>query len=134
MNVGFMSGSVLLVATAHATISAAAIMYMARQPSASPTSPLTTREASMPVSRPEITSPTLRPLFSGSENCDAIGTNICGTIEHAPVTSDAAHTVYMSRPKAMAMSDIINKVKFISVIFFRWYRSPSGMMNSRPRA
>lgn len=43
------------------------------------------------VSRPDMTMPTLRPLFSGRENWEAIGTKICGIMEQIPVMSEAPH-------------------------------------------
>jgi len=86
-----MSGNTFITTKAHTSIRPDAMKYMARQPSTSPTTPLTTREARMPVSSPEMTMPTLRPLCSGRENCEAIGTNICGIIEPTPVRNDAAH-------------------------------------------
>ena len=90
-NVGCMSGSIFSTAMAHSIIIPAAMKYISRQPSTSPTNPLMTREASMPVSRPDMTMPTLRPLFSGQENWEAIGTKICGIMEQIPVMSEAPH-------------------------------------------
>lgn len=88
--VGCMSGSTFNTTIAHSNIIPAAMKYISRQPSTSPTNPLTTRDASIPVSNPEMTTPTFRPLFSGRENCEAIGTNIWGIMEQMPVMSDAA--------------------------------------------
>ena len=85
-----MSGSTLRVMAAQTIIKAAAMKYMARQPSQSPTKPEMTREARMPVKRPDMTMPTLRLLCSGRENCEAMGTKICGMTEQIPVTSEAA--------------------------------------------
>ncbi len=85
-----MSGSTFNTTMAHSNIIPAAMKYISRQPSTSPTNPLTTRDASIPVSNPEMTTPTFRPLFSGRENCEAIGTNIWGIMEQMPVMSDAA--------------------------------------------
>ena len=85
-----MSGSTFNTTIAHSNIIPAAMKYISRQPSTSPTNPLTTRDASIPVSNHEMTTPTFRPLFSGRENCEAIGTNIWGIMEQMPVMSDAA--------------------------------------------
>ena len=73
-------------------IAPAAMAYMARQPSHSPTSPLITREAKMPVSSPETMRPTLAPFFSGREYWAAMGINICGMTEQTPTANDAAMT------------------------------------------
>ena len=62
-----MSGSTFRTTKAQMHISPAAIKYISRHPNSSPTQPLTTLEANIPVSRPEMTTPTLRPLCSGRE-------------------------------------------------------------------
>ena len=54
----------------------AAIKNMARHPKYSPTIPLNTLEAKMPVNNPDMIIPTFRPLFLGVEYWAAIGTNI----------------------------------------------------------
>ena len=69
-------------------MSPAAAKYISRQPKSSPTTPLTTREARIPVSKPERTIPTLRFLYSGREYCAASGMKICGMTEQTPVTSE----------------------------------------------
>ena len=88
-----MSGRTFRTIMAHSSIMPAAMKYISRQPNASPINPLITREASMPVSKPEMTTPTLRPLFSGRENCEAIGTKICGIMEQIPVMSEAPQMI-----------------------------------------
>ena len=88
-----MSGSTFRTTKAQIHISPAAIKYISRHPNSSPTQPLTTLEANIPVSRPEITTPTLRPLCSGREYWEAMGTNIWGIMEQTPVTKEAAQTV-----------------------------------------
>lgn len=55
----------------------------------SPTTPLTTRDDNIPVSRPDTTIPTFFPFVSGVENCAATGINICGIIEQIPVKREA---------------------------------------------
>ncbi len=55
------------VAIPAAAIVAAAAPYIVRQPHHSPTAPLTTREARIPVSSPERMIPTLRLRSSGRE-------------------------------------------------------------------
>ena len=108
--------------------------YMARQPNQSPTKPEMTREARMPVSRPDMTMPTLRLLCSGRENCEAMGTKICGMTEQAPVMSEAAQMTGRFEAMPMANREKISNTKLVRMIVRRRHRSPSGTMKSSPRA
>lgn len=73
----------------------------------------------MPVSRPEMTMPTLRPLFSGREKTEAMGTKIWGIMEPTPVSSDAAQMMRMSVATAIVSSEQTSRAKLVRMIFLR---------------
>ena len=112
----------------------AAITYIERQPSHSPTSPLITREARMPVSNPETIRPTLAPFFSGREYWAAMGMNICGMTEQAPTANDAAITAWKLFDSAIHSKAIVSMEKLYETIFLRSNLSPEGMMKNNPQA
>ena len=92
---------------------------MVRQPKYSPTIPLMTRDPKMPVSRPLNISPTLRALFSGSENCDTKGMKIWGITEQTPVTSEAANTKHKEGEVAIPHMDKASNTKLTVIIVRR---------------
>ena len=134
LNVGRISGNTRVVTMAQTTIKPVAIKYISRHPNISPTIPLITREASIPVNRPETTSPTFRPLFSGFEYNAAIGMKICGITEQIPVKREAVRTMWILGANAMLSREMIRMEKFMMMIFFRWNMSPSGITNNSPIA
>ena len=79
------SGSTRMIMMRHITIIPAATKKINRHPKYSPTIPLTTREAKIPVSNPDTIMPTFLPLVLGVENCAAMGIKICGITEQMPV-------------------------------------------------
>jgi hypothetical protein len=68
---GALTGSSRRSAIPSITMSPAANRYMARQPSASPTTPDNVRESRTPNSRPLVTIPTARPRSSGAASVAA---------------------------------------------------------------
>lgn len=100
----------------------------------SPTMPLTTREARIPVSSPERIIPTFFPLVSGVEYCAARGMNIWGITEQAPVSREANSIRWILGAKAMVSSETTRMEIFTRIIFLLRYKSPSGMMNNSPMA
>lgn len=83
------SGSTRMIMMRHITIIPAATKKINRHPKYSPTIPLTTREAKIPVSNPDTIMPTFLPLVLGVENCAAMGIKICGITEQMPVSREA---------------------------------------------
>ncbi len=120
--------------SAERTISTAAMQYISRQPSTSPTAPLTTREARMPLSSPERMMPTLRALSAGREYWAAKGMKMWGMTEQSPVRKEKRWMVRMSRAAAMASSERTSTEKLTSTMRRRLTRSASGMMKKSPRA
>ena len=73
----------------------------------------------MPVSSPDTTIPTFLPLFSGRENWEAIGMNICGITEQMPVRSEAHRMTWMLGAIAITSNETINMEKLVRMIRFR---------------
>ena len=130
----WISGRTFNTTIAQINIMPAAMWYISRQPISSPINPLTTREARIPVNSPDKTIPTFLPLCSGRENCAAMGMNICGIMEQTPVRNEAMSIRWKLRVKAIVKREKIRTVKLTRMIFFRWYKSPKGVMNNSPAA
>jgi hypothetical protein len=86
----------------------------------------------MPVSRPLITRPTMRPRAWSGARLAAKGTRIWATTEVAPLTSEAISSVgkLVARPAAtrargVTVSSAVTRLRFSS-------RSPSGTRKSMP--
>ena len=70
-------------------ITAAEIQNTGRQPKADEMKRASGRASRMPVSRPAMTLPTVRPRCSGGTRCAANGTSTCAPVEQRPMAAAA---------------------------------------------
>ena len=89
---------------------------ISRQPNHSPTYPLTTLDARMPVSSPDKTMPIFLLLFFCSEYCPAIGMKNCGITELAPNNSEAPQIIHTLLATAMTTAIMAATVMFTTII------------------
>ena len=98
------------------SITTAAMRNISLQPSQSPTYPLMTREARMPVRSPDSTIPIFLLLFLGAEYCPAIGMKNCGITEQAPRKREAPQRSHTLCAKAMMMAMMAATVMLVTMM------------------
>ena len=86
------------------SITAVESQNTARQPRPEATNSASGRASRMPVSRPAMMLPTVRPRRSGGTRCEANGTSTCAPVELMPITSEAMKNSAALRDSAARIS------------------------------